>query len=137
MSRALNDPKLTNAAVQSLAQIGSKQAVEALAAHYQQADAKGRVKVIEQISYDPGGQAHRLLERALADRDEEVVAAAAGALARGGADDQLRGQLVAMLQASSSQKKVRFQIANGFRSSSPAVYRQYKQLIDSLIKEGI
>lgn len=135
LASALHDDETFASAASSLARIGSRPAIKALTEHYRSADPRARAAILGQIgtSHNATGRIKQIMLSALSDSSEEVAVAAARALARIGGRRE-RGQLLAMMQTSTS-RKLRYQIAASFRYDQ-TVYKRHKQLIDQIYNQG-
>ncbi len=135
LARSLRDPELFSTAASSLAQIGGKQALEALHQRYRSGSGEDRRTIIQSLGSHPGSPGVKgMLLSALGDGDDKVAEVAAGVLARSGASD-VKPRLIALLQSSSSQA-LRYRLASYYRWADKRVYEEHKALIDKIYADG-
>ena len=135
MINSLSDKKLQNQVAGQLASIGGKKASGALINAYQRGDTESRRTILQNLSYQPGPETRRLFMSALNERDDQLVTAAASALARMG-DSATNTHLMAMMQSSATSKEVRYGIASSLKWGDQKAYRQNQAQIDQAFEAG-
>jgi HEAT repeat protein len=128
---ALNDEETFETAASILARVGGKEAMSHLTNRFSSANEQTRLQILYNVSSSAGKHGRALLEQALDDPSEAVVAQAARTLA-GSGDKRVAPRLLAVMQRSESVS-VRQAIAQSLKATGGLSYERHKSLIDQVL----